>query len=395
MEVKEVELRIEKLTKTFKIRKVKEKWNVVKFGDKEFIMTKDSADYFVRRISKDALFHLYFDGSNTILEECNDPIFRRCLKGSGTILEDLFVLNDTCFPRIPVGTNRESVKKYRFIAVDENAEFYRPENYDLIAKENGIALYTTNNDNDKILYRNGKEYTIFFRYEGSERFHGQTVIFDTEKPLNEEIFNLIKRLHHKNENNAVRYISYDYAREFEIGIIDDVDVYVGKNHYILALENAEVVRVIENSDSEKLIAIKGNKTYIELKRNRQTEDERNWHKDKDGVYYIPYTSRYRIFDYEINPINVLKVDEYDTVIAQLPNLDTEIKVKKFIKKVEPVLVDTRNEYWDYIPSEPELVEEKTYKLRELVRKLDDKDKKPSAKDYRKDYRVDIELPTHA
>jgi hypothetical protein len=79
---------VEKLTKTFKIRKIKEKWNIVRFGDKEFIMTKELSDYFTKNIYHGSIFHLYSDGNNIILEECNDPIFRRYLKGSNTILEE-------------------------------------------------------------------------------------------------------------------------------------------------------------------------------------------------------------------------------------------------------------------------------------------------------------------
>lgn len=365
MQIKEIELKVEKLTKTFKVRKTKEKWSTVKFGDKEFIMTKELANFFTKNIYHGSIFHLYFDADSTILEEYRDPIFRRYLKESDTTLKNLFLLDNACFLCIPIAANRKSVKKCKFIVLNEDTELYSPKELNLIAKENGLALYITDNSNDKILYKNDKKYTAIFDYDT------QTVIFDTEKPLNEETFNLIKRLHHESKNNTIKYISYDHAREFEIGILDDnINAYIGKNHYILALENAEIVKVLER-DNEKLVAIKGDKTYIELKNKRytQTEEERSWHKDKNGVYYIPYTSKYKMFDYEFNIVNILKEDEYGTIIAQIPNLDTEIKVKKFIKEVEPMLIDTRNEYWDYIESEPKLAEEKTYKLKELLRKL--------------------------
>jgi hypothetical protein len=55
MEVREVELKIEKLTRSFKVRRVKEKWSAVKFGDKEFVMPKDIADYFVRSLYKNSI----------------------------------------------------------------------------------------------------------------------------------------------------------------------------------------------------------------------------------------------------------------------------------------------------------------------------------------------------
>ena len=357
MEVREVELKVEKLTRNFKIRKVKEKWVAVRFGDKEFVMTKDVADYFVRCIRRDSIFHLYFDG-------------------------DKVILDDPYLIRIPIGTNRKNVKEYRFIVVDENTEFWNPDNFTLIAKDEGLALYSINH-NDDLMYKDGKRYTIFFN-NGKEikSFSEQTVIFDTEKPLNEETFNLIKRFYY--ERDKGRHVRYEiFGTGFEIVVFDDdVDVYVGKEHYLLALENAELVKVI-NFGKEYLAAIKGDKTYIELEKEQQEHDKSSYHKDEKGRY-VTYTSRYRIFNYEFNPVNVIKSDK-ERIIAEVPSLDAEIKIKKFIKNVEPILIDGHPKTWHYQSSEPEFVEEKSRRLRELVRKLSDNDKSPY------DYRVEIEL----
>ena len=349
MEVREVELKIEKL-RSFKVRRVKEKWSIVKFGDKEFVMPKDTTDYFVRSLYRNSIFHLYFDGNNVLLE---DPYLLR----------------------IPVGTNKEAVKEYRFIVLDENAELWKPEDYTLIAKENGLALYTT--DDDRIMYRNGKEHTILFRYDKrSKLFFKQSVIFDTEKPLNEETFNLIRRIHNRKDKTKQVCMPENYSR-FEIGILDDdINVYVGEKHYFMVLENAEIVRV-----NEELIAIKGDKTYLEIDR-WHAEDEINF--IKEGNRYLRYVSKYRMFNYEFNPINVLKI-ERDKVIAEVPNLDAEITVRKFIEKVEPELIDTYPKTWHFKELDPKLVGKKTYKLKDLVRKLNDADR------YGHNYRVDIGL----
>lgn len=359
MQVREIELKIEKLTRSFKIRRVKEKWSVVKFGDKEFVMTKELAERFTSKIYRGSIFHFYFDGDKVILE-------------------------DPYLIRTPVGTNREAVKEYRFVVLDENVELWNPERFNLITKENGLALYTT--DDDRILYRNGKRYTIFFRYDKrSKFFFSQTVIFDTEKPLNEETFNLIKRLH--DDNDEIRHVRYDiFGIGFEIGIFDDdVDVYVGENHYIMVLDNAEIVKFID-SGMRKLVAIKGNKTYLELNKLYAVDEVKVVAEGKEE--YRKFINRYRTFNYDINPTNILK-NENDKVIAEIPSLDTEIKVKKFIINVKPMLIDTNPKTWHYERLKPKLTEEKTYKLRELVRKLNDEDRKPF------DYRVDINLAVNA
>jgi uncharacterized pyridoxamine 5'-phosphate oxidase family protein len=364
MQVREIELKAEKLgSRSLKIKRVKEKWSIVKFGDKEFLMPKELINRFTNKVYRDSIFHFYFDGDRVITD---DPY------------------------HIPATVDKEAIKECRFIVVDENAEFWNAERYTLIAKENGLALYTTDDDNDKMLYRNGREYTIFFRYDKkSKDFCKHTVIFDAEKPLNEETFKLVRRIGYKVESERIRHIRYAYFRGFEVGIVDDdVDVYVGERHYIMALDNAEIVKVLKYNGEEELVAIKGDKAYVELKRNRQTEDEVKV--IVEGKKCKSYVSKYRMFDYDFKPINVLKANEItDTVIAQVPSLDADITVKKFIINVEPVLVNTYPKTWLYEKLSPEIVEEKTYKLRDLVKKLSSEDRKSF------DYEVDIFLAANA
>jgi hypothetical protein len=69
----------------------------------------------------------------------------------------------------------------------------------------------------------------------------------------------------------------------------------------------------------------------------------------------------------------------------VPNLDAEITVRKFIEKVEPELIDTYPKTWHFKELDPKLVGKKTYKLKDLVRKLNDADR------YGHNYRVDIGL----
>jgi hypothetical protein len=347
-EILDLHVKVEKLVKG-NVKKVKEVWYYVGIGDKNFSMPKDLLRYFV--VEGESIFHLYFDGDRLITD---DP------------------------HHIPITVNKENVKKCRFIRVSENAELWNPEDYTLITKDGVEALYTVNHDND-IMYRNGKEYTILYKNNGC--FYEKSVIFDVEKPLNEETFNLIRRIHNRKDKSKHVCIPENYSR-FEVKILDDVGIYVGEKHYFMVLENAEIVRVLDDGN-EELIAIKGDKTYLEIDRwHAEGEDEVNF--VKDGNRYLRYVSKYRMFDYDFNMVNVLKIEERNA-IAEIPSLDADITVRKFVINVEPVLIDTYPKTWHFEKLDPELVGEKVYKLRHLVRKLDDTDK------YGYDYRVDIGL----
>jgi len=343
METKEIELKAEILgVRSLKIRKVKEIWDVVKFGDKEFLMPKDVKDYFTSKMYENSHFYLYFDGDN--------------------------VITDNEY-HIPFGTHRKA-KEHRFIIANENTELWKPEGFTLIAKENGLALYTVNHD-DNILYRNGNKYTIVFRCGNKSRsFYKQKVIFETEKPLNEETFNLIKRLHDNTDKAKCVKIGDGEIGFFEVEILDynDVNVYTTDNeHHLVALENAEIVRVFEDIDGyriEKLIAIKGNKTYLGTEQ-VYYQSEGSYIKFNGANKY--YISNYRFYDYIPDVIGVIRKDMYKSIV-EIPSLDSDIIVRKWITKTEPEVIVAHPHTLNCNFLEPELMEERTFKVRNLVDK---------------------------
>jgi len=325
-----------------KIRTVKEEWYAVTFGDREFLMPKETSDYFENKLYENSHFYLYFDGDK--------------------------VLTDNAY-HIPFGTHRKA-KECRFIIVNDNAELWKPEDFTLIAKENGLALYMVNHD-DNILYRKGNEYTIVFKYGNKSRaFYKQEVIFETEKPLNQETYDLIKKLHdNKNKAKCVK-IGDGEIGFFEVEILDynDVNVYTADNeHHLVVLENAEIVRVFEDIEGyqiEKLIAIKGNKTYLGTEQ-VYYQSEGNYIKfDGANKYYI---SKYRFYDYIPDVIGVIRKDLYKSIV-EIPSLDSDIIVRKWITKTEPKVIDTHPHTLNCNFLEPELVEEQTFKVRNLANK---------------------------
>jgi len=324
------------------VKVVKEEWTVVKFGDKEFLMPIDVSERFTGKIYANSHFYLYFDGYDVFTD---DKL------------------------HIPAGNNRE-IKEYRFIVVYENTEFWKPENFILLAKENGLSLYTVNHDVG-ILYRNGNEYTIMFEYGKNGRiFYKQKAIFEAEKPLNEETFNLIKRLHKEQDKTKLVKMEDEEIGFFEVEIIDydDVKVYTSDDeHRLIALENAEIVRLIkyvEEYKEEKLIAIKGNKTYLATEQ-VYFQTEGSYIKfDGDTRYYI---NKYRFYEYIPDEINVIRKDKHKSIV-EIPSLDSEIMVRKLITKAKPEIIDTYPPTLHCNFSEPKLIEEKTFKVKDLVNK---------------------------
>jgi len=354
MEIKEVILEVQRLVKRKqKIKNVKEEWYVVEFGEREFLMPKEVCNYLLSKIYKGSCFDMYFDG---------DKVFT----------DDEY--------HVPVGNNRE-VKEYTFIFEDENTEFWKPGDFTLVAKNNGFALYTTEHDK-YILYRNGKKYNML-------DYPRTTFTFETEKPLDEETFNLIKRLH--SDWKKAKYIKINGSRVFaDIRVLDydEINIYTvekSNEHQIIAIENAELVKIAE----DVYIAIKGNKTYLGIIQ-FYSPIESDFTKIKKVI--ITYKSKHKMFEYIIlDLMNVVKKEKYTkdkhTVgyksIVEIPSLDSEIIVRTLIKNAEPILTDIVGKLkkyeetnvtvenpieLDYSMLEPELVEEKTYNVRDFLSK---------------------------
>ena len=214
-----------------KMKKTKEKWYSVKFGDREFYMPEVIKDRFVSKIYNGSTFSLYFDGNK-------------------------FFTDDKY--HIPAGS--KDIKWHKFIVLHESVELFKPENLTLLAKDNELVLFLINNDKDTIIYKQGNKYRIV-------DYPSMTIQFETEKPVNEETYNLLKRLHKYNDN--AKYIktnvpvAFTGGREFtNIRILDydNVKVYTTEEteeYRTIAIENAELVSI-----GEDYVAIKGNGTYI-------------------------------------------------------------------------------------------------------------------------------------
>ena len=214
-----------------KMKKTKEKWYAVKFGDREFYMPEEIKDRFVSKIYHGSTFSLYFDGNK-------------------------FFTDDKY--HIPAGS--KDIKWHKFIVLHESVELFKPENLTLLAKDNELVLFLINNDKDTIIYKQGNKYRIV-------DYPSMTIQFETGKPVNEETYNLLKRLHKYNDN--AKYIKTDVpvaftgGREFtNIRILDYDDVKVHtieetEEYRTIAIENAELVSI-----GEDYVAIKGNGTYI-------------------------------------------------------------------------------------------------------------------------------------
>jgi|GEM_PF-1713719 len=381
MEVREVVLEACASNKK-KLEKIKEQWYAVKFGDKEFLMSKNAMTEF--QISKEAMrrsipekFYLYFDGDRVFTDDdCN------------------------------LAVEGKKLKWRTLIFLHEDAKLLNSENFTLLAKEHGLALYMINNDNDLIVYKKDNRYiALDYSYI--------IVTFDIEKPLNKETYKLMKRLYY--HHNKTKRIYLNGKKEFSgIEILDDKDVkvYTTENtdkHRIIVVKNAELVKICG-----KYIAIKGNKTYVIM----------------DHLYYSPvdsdiieigkvkkeYKNKHRMFEYIIpDMIKVLRkevcicsfggtdraiinirpiVTFGERTIVEIPSLDSEIVVREWITKAEPINIDnTPGEYIyeeKYIDEsgktklyirrvkepikldckmlEPKIVEEKTYKIRDFIKK---------------------------
>ncbi|MBX0312885.1 MAG: hypothetical protein JHC31_14175 [Sulfurihydrogenibium sp.] len=250
-------------------------------------------------------------------------IYLECYR-NGNVLTDGY--------SIPVNSNVEDFDWCRVIIVPANSEIYNPDKYSLLAKDNEYAMYVVNH-NDPIYLKHNKEHVWI--HSDCQKF---IFIFDSEKPFSSDTLKLIEKILRERKKK----VAYPGGR-FDVELLDDVDVYVGEKPLMMAIENAEIVSVLDmDALEERLIAIKGNKVYLEIDK-QYAED--------------------RVFDCDLNSIdalNILKNDE-DSKIVEIPNLDIDIKIREAVIDAESVLIDDSK------------TEEKTYKLRELLRKLNNKD----------------------
>jgi len=360
-----------------KIKKKKETWYAVKFGDKEFYMPKEIKDSFECEIYHGSTFSFYFDGNK-------------------------FFTDDKY--HIPAGAER--INWHDFIVLHEDAELFKPENLTLLGKKSKLALYLIKNDNESIIYKIGNNYIVV-------DYPGMTVSFEIEKPVNEETYDLLKKL---SKNEKCKYIKIDGRREFtDIRILDynDVKVYTKQDtekHQIIALENAELIH-----RGKDYVAIKGNKTYIVMDHyylpissdiitiGNASVTYKNKHKVCECI--IPDTIKVlknetRTYYFEGNMLTGYRVIVTgERSIVEIPNLDSEIIIRKVIRKAEPSLtniakkLEKYKEYTyeerylaetgevktsaikvgfpaelDYKMLEPEFIEEKTFKIRNFLSK---------------------------
>jgi hypothetical protein len=250
-------------------------------------------------------------------------IYLECYR-NGNILTDGY--------SIPIGTNIEDFEWCRVIMVPANSEIYNPDKYSLLAKDNEYAMYVVNH-NDPIYLKHNKEYVLI--YSDCQKF---IFIFDSEKPFNLDTLRLMERILKERKKK----VAYPGGR-FNIELLDDVNVYVGEKPLMMALEDAEIVTILDiDALEERLIAIKGNKVYLEIDK-QYAED--------------------RVFDCNLNSVNTLNIlkNNEDNKIVEIPNLDIDINIR------ETVINDGS------VPIDANKTVEKTYKLKELLRKLNDGD----------------------
>jgi len=337
MEIKEVTLKA-LVPNGRRLETKEETWYTIKFGDKEFLMPKQVMKDFTKKIHHESEFSLYFDGNKIFTNH-----------------------------KLHIPVEIKEINSHNFVVLKDDVELFKPENFTLLAKENGLSLYMINNNDISTIYRSSNVYRVI-------NFLGRTTIaFDKEKPLDDETYNLVKRLasYHKAKHIKVN----GQMAFFNIRILDhnDVKVYTTENaseYRIFLVENAEFAKV----NDEMYVAIKGNQTYMVM-----------------NSFYMPietteHNNHYEGYEY-ITP-NIVKVlhkenqeysvDERKTVfvertIVEIPNIDSEIIVRKVTRKAEPVIKRNQTKL-SHNMLEPEIVEEKTYKIRDFLNKpveLDD------------------------
>jgi len=323
------------------VRRKDEIWHIVKFGNREFLMPKTASKEFTKNMRHEAEFSFYFDGNRLITNNKQ---------------------------HIPVDTMVQSLNERYFVVLKDDVELFKSENYTLLTNENGLALYMMNNYNSTF-YRDGNIYRKI-------NFPRKTITFDKEKPFNDETYNILERLSSYHKAKIIKI--NDKLAFFYIRILDynDVKVYTTENaseYRIFLVENAEFAKV----NDEMHLAIKGNQTYM-LIDSLYTPTSRDI--TQIGTKTIEYNNNYEGYEYIIpNATKVLykelkeySIDETKTVffessITEIPSADCEIIVRKVIRKAEPVIKKDSNKLSHKL-LEPEILEEKTYKIKDFVNK---------------------------
>ena len=361
-----------------KIKKKKEKWYSVKFGDKEFLMPKETKDNFTNKLYHNSKFSFYFDGNKFLTDD-----------------------------RYHIPEESDRIKYHHFVVLSDHVELFKPENLTLLAKENGLSLYLIKNKNEPIAYKLEAIYAVI-------NYPYISIKFEKERPVNEETYDLLNRLRYYNDNS--KYIKIDGTISFtNIKILDynDVKVYTVEDtdkHRIIAIENAELIRFAND-----YIAIKGDKTYLAMDQYYRPISS---NLIKIGKVKAEYKNKHRMYEY-IAPNAVKKLIQYphseyyegnlnagyikitsdQRNIVEIPSLDSEIVVRTWIRKAEPILDDIEyrlDEYKEYTYQEkyvtetgeiktstttvsfpiqlkykmlePELIEEQTFNVKDFINK---------------------------
>jgi len=332
MEVKEVVIKA--IAPSGRGRRTKDEvWHVVKFGDREFLMPKTASKKFTKNIRRDTVFSFYFDGNNLITNNKQ---------------------------HIPDNTMVQSLNERYFIVLKDDVELFKPENYTLLARENGLALYMMKNYT-KTFYKDGNVYR-----EVDRLCIPTTIKFYEEKPFNEETYNLLQKIPSLRDTKNIWINKHRPLLRMSVHDYNDLKVYATEDEYkyrIFLIENAEFAKI----GSVLHVAFKGDKTYM-IMDNFYMPIETTEHKNDYEGYECIIPDATKVLHKELKEY----IDEGKTVfvessITEIPSVDSEIIVRKVIRKAEPIIKRDTNKL-SYKLLEPEILEEKTYKIKDFVNK---------------------------
>jgi hypothetical protein len=328
MEIKEVVVNAISPSGRGKGVRVKDEiWHVVKFGDREFLMPKTASKKFTKNMHHDAVFSFYFDDNNLIT-------------------------NNT--KHIPFGTMAKNLNERYFVVLKDNIDLFKPEKYILIAKENGLSLYMMNN-HIQTFYRDGNIYRRV-------NYLPETITFYKEKPFDEETYNLLQKISFSRDTKIITINKHRPLLRMRVHDYNDLKVYATEDEYkyrIFLIENAEFAKI----GSVFHVAFKGDQTYMVMD-NFYTPANNNNYEGYECI--IPDATK--VLHKELREY----IDETRTVfvessITEIPSADSEIIVRKVIRKAEPIIKRNPAKLSHKL-SEPKIVEEKTYKIKDFVNK---------------------------
>jgi len=308
-------------------------WHIVKFGDREFLMPKTASKKFTKNMRHDTVFYFYFDGNNLIT-------------------------NNTL--HIPVGTMAKNLDERYFVVLKDNVELFEPENYILLAKENGLALYMMKNYTTTY-YKDGNVYR-----EVDRLCIPTTITFYKEKPFNEETYNLLQKVPSYNDTKIIRINKHRTLLKVRIHDYNDLKVYATEDAYkyrIFLIENAEFAKI----GSVLHVAFKGDQTYMMMD-NFYMSIETTGHNNEYEGYECIIPDTTKVLHKELREyIDEGKIVFVESSITEIPSANSEIIVRKVIRKAEP-LIKRNPAKLSYKLLEPKIVEEKTYKIKDFVNK---------------------------